>query len=230
MSEYGPEQSFPDDRGDPAETDSVDSESPFVRLLREHGVTEAELDRCADSMGSYDLAYRRFGISQKELDDVKREPFVDVTPQPGAPINFITDIPPGPSLSLEGRAKALETIMNRYNKENQTIGAELTSAYNGMSARYGDSTGEVLEGMRGKTSRLGGQALQALMILSDGDSGIPMPEDDDYLGLIGSELHQKFGPGNARVGKRNGALTKAFRIAGTTYTAHKREESLKKSR
>lgn len=206
MSEYGPEQlRFNlDAEGSQTDTGLDDGVSDFERFLNRHDIPWQRFKHYVETYGcSYADALRDFDVPKREITAIIGNHPVEES------------IPPGPSSSLSGRAIALNKIVGYFNQGNKTRGY-------GMTAHYGDSTGEVLAGMYGKTSRFGSQALLALMILSDGDSGVPMPEGD-YLMSIGNELHSKFGPGNAEVSKREELLTKVFRAAGTTKAAHRRE-------
>ena len=54
---------------DPVVSIVAETESAFDKMLRDHGITEKELDDYSETRGcSYDEAFRHFGISQNELD------------------------------------------------------------------------------------------------------------------------------------------------------------------
>ncbi len=187
-------------------------------------ITERQLEDYVDKGFSYDDAFRHFGASPEEV-----EPNEEATPLADAPLERSTtghdalkSIEAGPSLSLLGRAKALDVIMSMFNQHSKAIGAGLSRDYNDMGNRYGDRTDEVIDNMYEKTHRLGKQAVQALQVLSSGDSGIAMPPEVDYRHTIKFGLGRELGPGQARVSDREKFMTKAFRAAGTTKSKARR--------
>ncbi len=211
-------------------------EQPHFRL------TEKQLDDYVDRRGySYDDAYRHFGVTPDEVgsedDQLSPEALLMMTTSEDAAqlsvadnlaasntssLDSLKNIEPGPSLSLLGRAKALGTIMDYFNQKNKTEGAVFSSDYNGMGRRYGARTSEVIGNMHGKANTLGRQALEALGVLSGGDSGVPIPPGADHSGWIQSGLLKDFGPGRAHKDKREKFLTKVFETAGTTKSKHRK--------
>ncbi len=205
-------------------------------------ITEKQLDDYVDRRGcSYDDAYRHFGVTPDEVgyedDQLSPESLLMVATsedaaQPSVVDNLaasntssldsLKNIKPGPSLSLLGRAKALGTIMDYFNQKNKTEGADFSSDYNGMTRRYGARTSEVIGNMHSKANTLGVQALKALDILSNGDSGVAMPVGYDYSGSIQSDLLEDFGSGRAYKRDREKFLTKVFKTAGTTKSKHRK--------
>ncbi len=91
-----------------------------------------------------------------------------------------------------------------------------------MTRRYGARTSEVIGNMHSKANTLGVQALKALDILSNGDSGVAMPVGYDYSGSIQSDLLEDFGSGRAYKRDREKFLTKVFKTAGTTKSKHRK--------
>lgn len=205
-------------------------------------ITEKQLDDYVDRRGcSYDDAYRYFGVTPDEVgyedDQLSPEALLMIATSEDATqlsvadnlaesnissLDSLKNIKPGPSLSLLGRAKALGTIMDYFNQKNKTEGADFSSDYNGMTRRYGARTSEVIGNMHSKANTLGGQALKALDILSNGDSGVAMPVGYDYSGSIQSDLLEDFGPGRAYKDDREKFLTKVFKTAGTTKSKHRK--------
>ena len=208
-----------------------------------HGrITEKQLNDYVDRRGcSYDDAYRHFGVTPDEVGDeddqlpseaLRMLTTSEDTAQPSvadslaagntSSLDSLKNVKPGPSLSLLGRAKALGTIMDYFNQRNKTEGADFSSDYNGMDRRYGARTREVIGNMHSRANVLGGQALKALEILSNGDSGVALPEGHDHSGSIQSGLQKKFGPSRAYKDDREKFLTKVFKTAGTTKSKHRK--------
>lgn len=198
-------------------TERKGSEKPHPK------VTSAELDRYIDTRGvSYDDAYRHFGITSPEEIDFSDDPDYQaaIAEQAAAssadgsnPLAGLKGIEPGPSLSLTGRARALDTIMRQFNQENKTRGAHESFEYNGMDRRY-DRPTEVLGNMRSRSSRMGREAVEALDILAEGDSDVRMPASEDHAEVIESRLRKEFGPGVAYADKREKMLRRAYKAAG----------------
>ena len=188
-------------------------------------VTSEDLDKWVDRTGrSYDDAYRNFGITSPEQVDFSNDPdFISAqettkaseqaTDSVDDTVATLKDVEQGPSLSLVGRARALDTIMSQFSQENKTQGAHASRDYNEIDRRY-ERPDEVLGNMRSKSSRMGREAVKALDVLAEGDSGVPMPADADYAGAIESDLRKKFGPGVAYSGDRDKMLRRAYKSAG----------------
>lgn len=191
-------------------------------------VPSGKLDRWVDATGhSYDEAFRHFGIESSDQVDFSDDPdyIAAVTATKDSEqaafasiddsASVMGDLEQGPSLSLVGRAHALDTIMRQFNQENKAGGADFSRDYNGMESRYGNNIDEVIGNMHSKASRMGNRAIVALDVLSNGDSGIPMPAGIDYSGSIESDLRRNFGPGVAYARDRNKMLTRVYKSART---------------
>lgn len=189
-------------------------------------ITSAELDRHVDARGiSYDDAWHQLGITSSEEIDFSDDPNYIATIEAKKAAEAVTgsDTDPlaalkgveeeGPSLSLKGRAQALNTIMRQFSQENKTQGAHASQDYNDMDRRY-ERPDEVLGNMRSKSSRMGSKAIEALDILAEGDSGVPMPAGADHAGAIESRLRKEFGPGVAYAPERNKMLRRVYKSAG----------------
>lgn len=185
-------------------------------------VPSGDLDRWVDTTGhSYDEAFRHFGIESSDQVDFSDDPDYiaavtatkDSEQAASASTPATGDLEQGPSLSLVGRAHALDTIMRQFSQENKAGGADFSRDYNGMESRYGNNIDEVIGNMHSKASQMGNRAIVALDVLSNGDSGIPMPSGIDYSGSIESDLRRNFGPGVAYARDRNKMLTRVYKSA-----------------
>lgn len=171
-------------------------------------ITAEQLDRYVDVANvSYDDAYKHFDVKPEEVD------FAGDYLDDSAPKDLLKSTEDGPSLSLIGRAKVLDDIMRQFNQENKAGGADFSRDYNGMERRYGNNIDEVIGNMHYKASRMGNRAIVALDVLSNGDSGIPMPAGIDYSGSIESDLRRNFGPGVAYARDRSKMLTRVYKSA-----------------
>ncbi len=191
----------------------------------EYKITSAGLDRYVDTRNvPYGEAYTHFGVTPDEVDFSNDH---DTLKAPQMTADFETkpliESERGPSLSLLGRARALDIIMLQFSQENKTQGAEFSRDYNGMERRYRIRTDEVIGNMRGKASRMGAEAVRAIDILAGGDSDVSPDLAPLYGGVIESSLRKEFGPGNADSRKREKLMTKVYRTAGTTKAKQRRQ-------
>ncbi len=123
---------------DPVIPVGVETESAFEKMLRKHGTTESELDDYAERRGcSYDEAFRHFGITRKELDNLNSP-----TPSDIAVDTKVENLPesPAPSVSIAERAINLSGALDDYLAYSRTSGfvRALESHNTDIYRRYDD--------------------------------------------------------------------------------------------
>lgn len=172
---------------------------------------ENELDDLADKLGSYDLAYRRLGITPpRDEVDISISPATEPAESPVRGVMNFVEAPQGPSVSLEARAEAIAKVFDFYNKSNRARGA-VESRYTGFG-RYGSEADEVANRMHGKVETAKTMANTALRTLAATDemirSGVPQYEAHSIATSISEDMNRQYGPGNALAPDRAKKLRK----------------------
>lgn len=105
---------------------SSDSRSPIEGLLRRHGITEQEFDDVAQRRfnGFYPLAYKYFGISRQEVENMDKEVPAEIKPATKGGEKVFDS---GVSVNRVKRALGLLAASDEYSKYSQLDGFEDTS-------------------------------------------------------------------------------------------------------
>jgi len=136
--------------------EEIEQESSLTRLLRAYGKTEKELEDYAEKRGcSFNEAYRRFGISETEVDNMAVDYPIEVSPEA---TEDEVSIPEGPSVSIAKRAIYLIAALERYSKASQVSGLNkaLDTAHAGdLYRRYDENALVQMIASRGPRTREG---------------------------------------------------------------------------
>jgi hypothetical protein len=120
---------------------SSPSETPIEKLLRKHGLTEQEFDDVAQRRfnGFYPLAYKYFGISRREVEDIyKADESTENTPGQKSTEKVVDS---GISVRIADRAIQLSGALRDFSNASQIEGfdrALYTPHGQGIRQRYND--------------------------------------------------------------------------------------------
>ena len=106
--------------------EEIEQESSLTRLLRAHGKTEKELEDYAEKRGcSFNEAYRRFGISETEVDNMSVDyPAVDSVEESPEDKKDYEIIIGGPAILIAKRALHLTNALVHYSKASKAGGVD----------------------------------------------------------------------------------------------------------
>ena len=108
-----------------SEPSPVEQESSFSQLLSAHGITEQELDDYAEKRGSYDAAYRHFGISADELKTMSVDyPLGTEAETTSEDDEDEIEKVVGPSILIAKRALHLTNALVHYSKASKAGGVD----------------------------------------------------------------------------------------------------------